>query len=293
MMQFSDSHCHLDFPEFQHLLPQLLEQCHQHNINRIIVPAVEPQHWQRVISLTTNAHQSPVAISPCIGIHPWFFIPQNNIQSNEPSNKSINSKSLHAFDVSFHEQQLKQVIKKYSTEIVAIGECGIDVFKAKKNTENEQDLNENINLQQAHFEMQLDIAKQNDLPIIVHHCQSHHLIMPLLKKYQLNKAGVIHAFSGSYQQAKTYVDLGFKLGIGGTITYPRSKKTINAVKRLPLTSLLLETDAPAMPPLGQQGRSNTPLNILAVFSALNAIRDETPEEIALQIENNIKQLFFS
>ena len=289
MMQFTDSHCHLDFTEFQHKLPQLLTQCQQHNINRIIVPAVNPEHWQRVLSLPTLTNNSTVSISCSLGIHPWFVILQDNSLSNEPT-KNI--------DPVFHEQQLKKAILQQSNinfynNIVAIGECGIDVFKAKKNTESEQALTENLNLQQAFFEMQLQIAKQNNLPVIIHHCQSHHLILPLLKKSKLSQAGVIHAFSGSYQQAKAYVDLGFKLGIGGTITYVRSKKTIDAVKRLPLTSLLLETDAPAMPPFGQQGLINTPLNLLTIFKALSTIRDEPEAIIAKQIEDNVETLFFN
>ena len=293
MMQFTDSHCHLDFTEFQHELSQLLSQCTQHNINRIIVPSVNPEHWQRVLSLADQAHftqgNSTVNISCCLGIHPWFLIPQDSLSNN----KSTNRKSEKNIDLAFHEQQLKQAVKNHSSEIVAIGECGIDVFKAKKNTESEQALKNNLTLQQEFFEMQLQIAKQNNLPVVIHHCQSHHLILPLLKKLKLGRTGVIHAFSGSYQQAKAYVDLGFKLGIGGTITYERSKKTINAVKRLPLSSLLLETDAPAMPPFGQQGLINSPLNILTVFKALCIIRDEPEAIIAKQIESNVEQLFFS
>lgn len=288
-MQFTDSHCHLDFSEFQNELPQLLTQCQQRNINRIIVPAVNPEHWQRVLSLPTIANNNTVSISSCLGIHPWFVILPSNSLSNELTKK---------IDPAFYEQQLKKAIQQQSNiasnnNIVAIGECGIDVFKAKKNTKSEQALADNLNLQQAFFEMQLQIAKQNNLPVIVHHCQSHHLILPLLKKNKLCRAGVIHAFSGSYQQAKAYVDLGFKLGIGGTITYARSKKTIDAVKQLPLTSLLLETDAPAMPPFGQQGLINTPLNLLTVFKALSAIRDEPEAVIAKQIENNVETLFFN
>lgn len=291
MMKFTDSHCHLDFSEFQHEFSQLLSQCQQNNIHRIIVPSVNPEHWQRVLSLPAHAVQTnnnKVNISCCLGIHPWFIILQDNLlPNNKPKHKPKN------IDLTFNEQQLKQAVIKHSNEIVAIGECGIDVFKAKKNTESEQALNNNLNLQQAFFEMQLQIAKQNNLPVIIHHCQSHQLILPLLKKYQLSQSGVIHAFSGSYQQAKAYVDLGFKLGIGGTITYARSKKTINAVKRLPLSSLLLETDAPAMPPFGQQGLINTPLNLLKVFKALSTIRIEPEDVIAKQIESNVEQLFFN
>ena len=280
-MKFTDSHCHLDFAEFSSNLPELLQQCQAKNIHRLIVPGVNPEHWQRVLSLVDLPKKSPdvnIQIACALGIHPWFLIVKN-----ETANTSLD----------FQTQQLEQAINLNRNNLDAIGECGIDVFKAKKNTASETALSDNIQLQQDFFEMQLSLAKQNDLPVIVHHCQSHQLILPLLKKHQLAKAGVIHAFSGSYQQAKDYVDLGFKLGIGGTITYPRAKKTINAIKRLPLSSLLLETDAPAMPPSGQQGLSNTPLNLIAVFNALVAIRDEPAGVIAAQVEANVDQLFFS
>ena len=278
MMKFTDSHCHLDFAEFKQDLPELLQQCNAQDIHRIIVPSVNPEHWQRVISL--REMDTNVGIYCSLGIHPWFLILQD-------------SNLLENYELGFQELQLKKIINNNRQKIIAIGECGIDVFKAKKNTLNEQSLIENIQLQQDFFEMQLQLAKQNNLPVIVHHCQSHSLILPLLKKHKIDKAGVIHAFSGSYQQAKEYIDLGFKLGIGGTITYPRAKKTINAVKRLPLSSLLIETDAPAMPPSGMQGSNNSPLNLVRIFQALMAIRNEPEAIIAEQIEINVEQLFFS
>ena len=282
MMQFTDSHCHLDFAAFEANLPQLLQRCETNNIHRIIVPAVNPEHWQRVISLTEKI--TPINITCSLGIHPWFIIEQD-----------VNSSKN--YDVAFQERELKQIFadnyRFKSNKIVAVGECGIDVCKAKTSTENEHEFNKNIKLQQEFFEMQLGIAQENNLPIIIHHCQSHPLILSLLKQYKLESAGVIHAFSGSYQQAKDYVNLGFKLGVGGTITYPRAKKTIDAIKRLPLSSLLLETDAPSMPPFGTQGSNNSPLNVLTIFQALSAIREEPAVVIAEQIERNVEQLFFS
>jgi len=302
-MQFTDSHCHLDFTEFADNLLPLLTQCLDNNINRIIVPAVNPEHWQRVLSLAQQnnniqlrnvsknssdinssaihsaaINKAQVNIACCLGIHPWFIILEDNLS---PKN----------LDLAFYQQQLTDIVSHNREKIVAIGECGIDVFKAKKNTPNEQALADKIRLQQDFFDMQLAMAQAHNLPVVVHHCQSHHYILPQLKQHKLAKAGVIHAFSGSYQQAKSYVDLGFKLGIGGTITYPRAKKTINAIKRLPLSSLLLETDAPAMPLLGQQGKINSPLNVVKVFQALTEIRAESAEEIARQIELNVEQLF--
>ena len=279
-MKFTDSHCHLDFPEFDENIAKLLTHCKIQDIHRIIVPAVNPEHWQRVLDLTKN---TTLNISCSLGVHPWFVILQDDKSPSSPKN----------YDVSFQEQQLKQFISLNKKKIVAIGECGIDVFKAKKNTQNQQALNENIVLQQDFFDMQLSLAQENNLPDIVHHCQSHALILPLLNKDKLAKAGVIHAFSGSYQQAKAYVELGFKIGVGGTITYPRAKKTINAIKQLPLSSLLLETDAPAMPPMGMQGVKNSPLSIAIVFQTLVDIRNEPEKVIARQIEDNVEQLFFS
>lgn len=279
MMKFTDSHCHLDFTEFSHNLAALLQQCHAQHIHRIIVPSVKPEYWHRVLSLAAMENTG-VNIACGLGIHPWFLIPQDNLTAKTP-------------DLDVQTQQLKHALSKNRANVIAVGECGIDVFKAKKNTDTESAFNKNLELQHDFFEMQLLIAKQNNLPVIVHHCQSHPLILPLLKQYNLDQAGVIHAFSGSYQQAKDYLDLGFKLGIGATITYPRAKKTINAIKRLPLSSLLLETDAPAMPPLGQQGMSNSPLNLLTVFQALVNIRDESAAVIAKQLELNVEQLFFS
>ncbi len=282
-MKVTDGHCHLDFQAFHQSLPSLLQQCHDKHIHRIIVPSVTPERWQSVLSLTEQL-KAKVNIACGLGIHPWFLIPGNELSAEN-------------IDLDFQTKQLKKTLKialdNNHQQVIAIGECGIDVFKAKKNTHNEQAFAINIELQQQCFEMQLQLAQEHNLPVIVHHCQSHQYIVPLLKKYNVSKGGVIHAFSGNYQQAKAYLDLGYKLGIGGTITYPRAKKTINAVKRLPLASLVIETDAPAMPALGQQGMNNSPLNLLIVFQALVAIRAESSDVVAQQLELNVDQLFFA
>ena len=275
-MRFTDSHCHLDFDEFSSTYSQLLGQCQHTGIHRIIVPSISPDNWDKVLNLSKNKlniqkkHNEESAqgtknclIYPCLGIHPWFL-------------KALNES---------HLQNLSEQVTKQRHNIIAIGETGIDNVIAKQQ--------ENLKQQQDFFSYQLHLAKEHHLPVIVHHRQSHHLIMPLLKQIKLGKKGVIHAFSGSYQQAKSYIELGFKLGVGGTITYSRASKTINAIKRVPLTSLLLETDAPAMPLANFQGEANSPLKLINVFQCLTQIREETPEKIAEQIENNVQDLFFT
>jgi TatD DNase family protein len=290
-MQFTDSHCHLDNIVFNEQLPALLAQCQQLSITRIIVPSIAPDNFTNVLNLAkhyrNNLSNSP-KIYPCLGIHPWFL-------------QALNDS---------HLKQLTDMVAKSRNDIIAIGEIGLDGAIAKNAEAHGQTTDDNWNHQQHFFDFQLNLAKQENLPVIIHHRQSHDKIIPFLKKYKLEKAGIIHGFSGSYQQATGYIDLGFKLGVGSTITYSRAKKTINSIKRLPLESLVLETDAPSMPLSkeilthnlnNEQEKNevtvnltaNSPVNLIKIFDVLATIRPENSDEIANQLERNIEQVFFS
>jgi TatD DNase family protein len=313
MMQFTDSHCHLDDIAFSEQLSALLEQCQQLAINRIIVPSIAPDNFSQVLNLakrcpddlgnnlSNNTNTNLIKIYPCLGIHPWFL-------------QTLNDS---------HLEQLSKLVIKSRQEIIAVGEIGIDGAIAKQAVNHGQTPEDNLHHQQHFFDFQLNLAKQQNLPVIIHHRQSHDKIMPFLKRYQLARAGIIHGFSGSYQQAKGYIDLGFKLGVGSTITYSRAKKTINTLKRLPLESLVLETDAPSMPlsrevtdkeePTNNENTkdeklevhtsssanppakspANSPVNLIKIFEVLSTIRPESSEEIASQLEHNIEQIFFT
>lgn len=277
-MKLTDSHCHLDDKQLLSRFPLLLEQCAQLNIERIIVPSIAPSNFTQVLSLVKEFHQKPISLFACLGIHPWFLD--------------------HLTDADL--QQLALTVERERNSIVAIGEIGVDGAISKRADNPEGNLSHQLHF----FNTQLALAKQYHLPVIIHHRQSHQHIVPCLKQCQLNQAGVIHGFSGSYQQAKDYLDLGFKLGVGSTITYSRAKKTINTIKRLPLESLVLETDAPSMPlspeviavnDITEKGGSpkaltNCPTYLPLIFNALCTIRDESPAEIAKQLEENVNQL---
>lgn len=272
-MQFTDSHCHLDDAHFSEKLPSLLTQCQQLAINRIIIPSTIPENFDAVLQLCKKHHEFPIQLYPCLGIHPWFL-------------ESLTTE---------HLELLTNRVQQEQSNIIAIGEIGIDgaISKGAENPE------QNLAKQQHFFDFQLNLAKEESLPVIIHHRQSHDKIIPLLKRYQLDKTGIIHGFSGSYQQAKAYLDLGFKLGVGSTITYSRAKKTINTIKRLPLSSLVLETDAPSMPLSKEvmmiddkQPQINSPINLIKIFNILVTIRAESANEIADQLEMNVEQLFF-
>jgi len=267
----TDTHCHIDFEYFDDDRDTLLQHCYQVGIHRMIIPAIAPSNWQKVLTLTNKVDNANTPLSSptktcqlfaALGIHPWFL-------------HDLNESAL---------MQLTDVVATHSQHLAAIGETGIDLVIAEKY--------KNLTQQIMFFEHQLSLSNQYNLPIIIHHRRSHELTIDLLKKYKINAGGVIHAFSGSYQQAKTYIDLGFKLGVGGTITYDRAKKTISAIKKLPLESLLLETDAPSMPLQGFQGEHNSPLRLINILNALHTIRPENIDVLAQSLENNVSTLFF-
>jgi TatD DNase family protein len=267
-MKFTDSHCHLDFKEFtleKSSYPlSILKQCAEKDIHKIIVPSIKPDNWEDVLALSNNnlkEFQSGCNVYAALGIHPWFL---SGLQQENLDN-------------------LAQIVSKNKANIVAIGETGLDGVIARQQ--------DNMTQQKLFFEFQLNLAQQYKLPVIVHHRRTHNETITILKKINVERGGIIHAFSGSYQQACQYIDLGFKLGIGGTITYPRAEKTIKAIKRLPLSSLVLETDSPSMPLYGFQGESNSPLRIINVFKKLIELREESDEEIAAKIEQNILDIF--
>lgn len=254
-MKLTDSHCHLDFPEFDNCRKQLISECIASNIKQIIIPSVEKKQWSSVISCCQQS--STMTLHYGLGIHPWYIEQAS-------------------------EQDLLELPNWVNNNApIAIGEIGLDGQIG------------NMEKQQHFFEQQLAVAKKSNLPVIIHHRKSHHLILPHLKKAALNRAGVIHGFSGNYQQAKQYLDLGFKLGIGGVISYSRARKTQDTVSKLPLEAILLETDAPSMPLSGFQGQPNSPLQVLAVLEHLVALRHESKATIIEQIEHNIMQLFFN
>jgi TatD DNase family protein len=265
-MKFTDSHCHLDFKEFTsngiYSTETILKQCAELDIHRIIVPSITPDNWNNVLTLANKkSFDFNCKVYVALGIHPWFLA---DLQQK-------------------HLDRLAQTVSNNKSNIIAIGETGLDGVIAKQQ--------DNINQQTLFFEFQLNLAQEHKLPVIVHHRRTHNETITMLKQVKVAKSGIIHAFSGSYQQACQYIDLGFKLGIGGTITYPRAEKTIKAIKRLPLSSLVLETDAPSMPLYGFQGESNSPLRVVNVFEKLVELREESKEEVADSIENNISELF--
>ena len=242
MLQLFDSHCHLDLPELVNDWQAHWARAKAAGVAACLVPAVSAEHWHGLLAL----RQQQANLFIAAGIHPWW------------------AATAAPDDLAGLETLLLS-----QSQICAVGEIGLD-FALEQAT---------FNAQQLLFSAQLAIANRFSKPIILHHRKSQPQLLAELKRQQFSYGGILHAFSGSYAQAKAFIDLGFKLGIGGTISYERAQKTRHTVQKLPLDCLVLETDAPAMPLAGQQGQINTPVHLVSVFACLQLLRSESSDEL--------------
>ncbi len=254
-LRFIDTHCHFDFPPFEDDESASIASAAQAGVGRIIVPSISAARFARVLALAEQ-HE---ALYAALGMHPIV------IEQHDESGLA----------------QLENYLAQRHPKLAAVGEIGLDLYRD----------NPQFERQQALLEAQLQLAKRYDLPVILHSRRTHDKLAMLLKKHNLPRAGVVHGFSGSLQQAERFVQLGYKIGVGGTITYPRASKTREVMARLPLSALLLETDAPDMPLNGFQGQPNRPEQAARVFDVLCELRDEAPQIIETALMANTKSLF--
>jgi len=254
-LTFYDTHCHFDFPPFQGNETESLAQAAAAGVEKIIVPSIAAEYFQRVVGLA-HAHQ---ALYAALGLHP-IAIDKHDDQ---------------------HITELETYLQKKSPKLIAVGEIGLDLYMPSPQFEKQQRI----------LDAQLLLAKRYDLPVILHSRRTHDTLARHLRRHNLPRVGVVHGFAGSLQQAQSFIQLGYYIGVGGTITYPRASKTRAVMAALPLTSLLLETDAPDMPLNGWQGQPNRPERAALVFRSLCELRTESAQEIAFALQHNAQRLF--
>lgn len=212
-----DTHCHLDAQEFDLDRPQVIQRAQQAGVKGIIIPAIAPSNFQNVRQLAHSFKGGAYAL----GIHP-ICVP------NAQETDLITLES--AIQANLHDPRL-----------VAIGEIGLDYFIPALKTPA-------MRAKQEHFySLQLDLAQRYKLPVLIHVRRSHDILLKHLRKRR-DIAGIAHAFNGSFQQAQQFIDLGFALGMGGAMTYARALQIRRLAQQLPLEALVLETDAPDIPP---------------------------------------------
>ena len=251
-LELIDTHCHLDFPDFDQDRQAVIEQAKRNAVRQIIVPAVSQATWRRSIELCKQHEGCYLAL----GLHP-VFIEQHRIA---------------------HLKELSDLVTQHQP--VAVGEIGLDYYLKQLDR----------NKQQAFFSEQLSIAKQFGLPAIIHCRKAHDDCLKILRKHA-PEGGVIHAFNGSVQQAFKYIEIGFLLGFGGMLTYARSNKLRKLVAALPIDSLVLETDAPDMTVAQHRGTRNSPEYIPYVAQAIADIKEMSVEEVSENTTANARRVF--
>ncbi|MCX7193129.1 MAG: TatD family hydrolase [Proteobacteria bacterium] len=245
-----DTHCHLDAAEFGDHQALLLQAAHENSINRIVVPSVARANFAAVQRL---CDQYPVC-HPAYGIHPMF----------------VDDATPHDLEV------LRDYLREQNT--VATGEIGLDFFVN----------NHNIAQQEHFFIEQLKLAREFDLPVLLHTRRAVDTVLKHLRQIVL-RGGIAHAFSGSRQQADEFIKLGFKLGFGGAMTYPRATRLRELAATLPLSCIVLETDAPDIPPeFIERGQPNKPEYLLRIAQTLANLRGVSLEEIAQATSENAR-----
>jgi TatD DNase family protein len=246
-MNITDTHCHLDVADFDLDRNEVISQCRARGISKIIVPAIESKTWNSLLDLC----KAEKGLYPALGLHPVFI--------SEHQADDIN--------------KLEQLLETHRP--VAIGEIGLDFYLKELNQQRQIDL----------FSAQCQIAKDHQLPVILHVRKAHDEVLQLLKKFKV-KGGFCHAFNGNVKQANKYIELGFKLGFGGTLTYENAHKIHKLAKELPLESIVLETDAPDMVVNSHKGQRNSPEYITDCLTSLARLRGEDVEFIAKQTTQN-------
>lgn len=247
-----DSHLHLDAPEFDADRVQVLAAARAAGVDGFVVPAVARAGFQNLATLA----REHADVYPAYGLHPMYLVE--------------------------HDDADPEFLGRWLAEhpAVAVGECGLDFYVAGLDVDRQRRL----------FEAQLHIARDAGLPVILHARKAVDVVSALVRKVG-RLTGVVHSFSGSVDQARRLIDLGFRLGFGGPLTYPRANRLRQLVATLPADALLVETDAPDQPLCGHQGERNVPSHLPAVIEVMAALRSVSTIELVAQLDTNARALF--
>jgi TatD DNase family protein len=270
MEKWIDTHCHLDAPEFRGDVPQVRARARAQGVGHCTIPAVEVANFAAVRDLAHAAGDSYA-----LGIHP-LYVPQAS-----------------EGDLALLDQALRHAAG--DPRLVAVGEIGLDFFVPALCTPEMRE-------RQEHFYLaQLRLARKYDLPVILHVRRSADRLLRGLRLLAPAMgprwSGIAHAFAGSRQQANAFIDLGFKLGFGGAVTFDRALQLRRLAVDLPLSALVLETDAPDIPPhwlyvtaqrraAGERQQANEPAQLPAIAQVVADLRAIPLRQLAAATRDN-------
>lgn len=252
-----DTHTHLDFSDFDADRAQVLENCRALGVQDLIVLGVYQRNWQRVWDLAATDS----SLHAALGLHPVYI--EEHLDE-------------HLIELGEWLSRLRG-----HPQLCAIGEIGLDYYVPDPDRQRQQEV----------FDAQLKLAADFNLPVLLHVRRSHADVIATLKRHKLKRCGIVHAFAGSREEAREYIKLGFRLGLGGAATWPQALRMHRVLAELPLESVVLETDSPDMAPSMFPGQRNSPEHLPAICEALAGLMGVTPDRLAEASTRNACDVF--
>ncbi|GMU43386.1 MAG: TatD family hydrolase [Lysobacterales bacterium] len=248
----TDTHCHLDAPEFAADRDAVLAHARAAGVAALVVPAVSAAGFDALAGLAAAEPD----VHAGYGLHPMY------LSEHRPEHlDAVRARLAHG-------------------DAIAVGECGLDLFIDGLDPA----------LQREYFLAQVRLAREFDLPLVLHARRAVDEVIATLRRVG-GVRGVVHSFGGSEEQARALWKLGFCLGIGGPVTYERARRLRRLVATMPVEWLLLETDAPDQPDAFHRGQRNEPGRLPTVLQAVSELRAVSPDELARQTGENAIRLF--
>ena len=249
----ADSHAHLEMNDFDSDRDDAIRRAESAGVNLIITVGTTLDECSKAVSIaTTNKN-----VYAAIGIHPHEV-------------KDIDAKTY---------EKLKQL--STADKVVAFGEIGLDFFRNHSPRD----------VQVKRFREQLELASDLGLPIIIHDRDAHTDTLKMLEGWKGRQRGVVHCFSGDYRMAAKCLDMGFFISIPGAVTFGKSEKLQEVVRHIPITGILVETDAPYLTPHPHRGKRNEPAYVIHTARKIAEIKGVSLEELAGVTYQNTKSLF--
>lgn len=248
-----DTHLHLDAREYDADREAVIAAAQAAGVTRFILPAVEPANFARVRALATSLPGSRFAL----GIHPLY----------------VDRADEHALEV------LRAALTEGGA--CAVGEIGLDAYEPDADPVR----------QEWFFAEQLKIAREFDLPVLLHIRRAQDRVLKYLRRHRV-RGGIAHAFNGSRQQAEAFIALGFKLGFGGAMTYSGSTRIRALATELPLESIVLESDGPDIPPAWAPHARNDPANVARFAAVLAELKGLSVAEVGATTTANCSSLLY-
>ncbi|MCX7698483.1 MAG: TatD family hydrolase [Candidatus Goldbacteria bacterium] len=247
-----ETHVHICEPRYDVDRDEMLKRSFESGVKKLINIGADIEENKKVADFDRDG------IYKSIGLHPHYIDKFNEDVFNEIKGYIVNKKN-----------------------IVAVGEIGLDYFKSPSSKEN----------QILIFKKFLSVAKEYNLPVVIHSRDAHDDVYNILKEYNLEKKGVIHCFTGNFETAQKFIDIGYLIGIGGVITFPNAAILKDTVRKLPLEFMVLETDAPWLAPQQYRGKRNEPAYLKYIIEKIAEIKNISVDEVIINTTKNAEKIF--